>query len=554
MKSADGSWWISYNGEIYNHLELRHQIDTTFRGHSDTETLVELLASKGIDNILTSLNGMFAFAALEVQAGKLYLVRDPFGIKPLYYSRSGMSFAFASEVRALNELGIDSGGIDRQHLELFLTLRYVPSPGTLWKKIHRLPPGHILSLDLKNGQSKIRRYISPIKDRFQGSLDDAVSAYQVQLHKAVNRQLLSDVPVGLLLSGGIDSALVGAMAQDGGRELPCFTVGFGNNHDECEIENARETAQTLGLPFSPCEVTPDLLRDALPGIVRSVEEPLGTTSIMPMHYLVQHARQHVTVVLTGQGSDEPWGGYRRYQLEMVRRAIPSNILRRLASGVAGWFPAHLPEVLERGLRALPVNDLAARAVEACALFSAKERLLLTGSTGDGNAVAAMGNWLEWLIETACEPAECMMRVDTRMNLADDLLLYGDKISMAVALEARVPMLDIELVRFVESLPLEYRLAFRQTKIVHKKMAEQYLPPSIVHREKKGFQVPFGSWSRGPWKTFVEDILLSPQASHWKMLNRKGVERLWAQHLDTRPDRSRQIFALLMLAIWWREFG
>ncbi len=553
MKSSNGSWWISYNGEIYNHLELRKQVDGQFRGHSDTETLVELLAAKGIESILSQLNGMFAFAALEVQTGKLYLVRDPFGIKPLYYCQSGNSFAFASEIKALNKMGLGNGGVDKQNLSLFLTLRYVPSPKTLWKNIHRLQPGHVLCVDINTGHTKSWRYVTPVKERFQGSLNDAVNAYQKELKTAIDRQLLSDVPVGLLLSGGIDSALVAAMAKDLGRDLPCFTVGFGDNHAECEIEDAKETARTLGLPISSVTVTPELLRDALPGIVRSIEEPLGTTSVMPMKYLVEHARENVTVVLTGQGSDEPWGGYRRYQMEMVRRLFPVSSAWRLVAGVAGIAPKIFTEVLERGLRALPVHNLAERAVEACALFSAKERFLLTGSSEDGSAVLAMSNWIDWLNGTHCEPAECMMRVDTRMNLADDLLLYGDKISMAVALEARVPMLDIDLVRFVESLPLHFRLALRRTKIVHKAMAEQYLPSSIVHRRKKGFQVPFGAWSRGPWKEFIEDFLLSSEAPHWTFLNRKGVRQLWSEHLVAKPDRSRQIFALLMLTIWWREF-
>jgi len=548
MQSSDGRWWVTFNGEIYNHLDLRESLDIPFRGHSDTETLVELIAANGIDKTVPQINGMFAFAALDTLEGKLYLVRDPFGIKPLYYSEEGQSFSFASEVRALKTLGL-SGGIDHQSIQLFITLRYSPAPTTLWKGIRRLPPGHMLCVDVASGSHEITRYIAPVTNRFSGSLDEAVDAYRLETRAAINRQLLSDVPVGVLLSGGIDSALVAAMAKDSGRDLPCFSVGFGKGHSECEIEDAAETARVLGLPFSAVEVTPKQLLDALPSIAGAVEEPLGTTSIMPMWYLVQKAREDVTVVLTGQGTDEPWGGYRRYQVEMVHRVMPWNGLWKIAKAMSGLVGT-LPEFMERGLRTLPVADMAARSVEACALFSSDERALLLGDSSDGGAIERIRYWLDWMDSADCAPAEKMMRMDARMNLADDLLLYGDKLSMAVSLEARVPMLDIELVRFVESLPLQYRVALRKSKIVHKKMAESYLPASIVHRKKKGFQVPFGDWSRGIWKDWVAEKLLDAGQPHLRFIRRDNLEKMWQQHLQRHPDRSRQMFALLMLALWW----
>jgi asparagine synthase (glutamine-hydrolysing) len=552
MQSHNGRWLLTFNGEIYNHLELRKSLREAFRGHSDTETLVELIADQGIDSVLPQLNGMFAFAALDTQEKKLYLVRDPFGIKPLYFTQVNGAFAFASEVRALLKMGLIDAAPDANALQGFLTLRYVPSPDTLWQGVNRLKPGHILCLDIVSMEVSVSHYVVPVTKHFSGSLDDAASAYQLHLKAAIERQLLSDVPVGVLLSGGIDSALVAAMAKDAGRDIPCFTVGFGDGHTECEIADAEETARVLNLPISSVTVTPEDLLGALPDIVRSVEEPLGTTSIMPMWYLVQHAKQDVTVVLTGQGTDEPWGGYRRYQVEMVRRLMPVGSFWRWMKGIGSVAGNRLPDVLERGLRTLPEQDLATRTIEACTLFSAKERTQLTGSSSDGGTLGVMSDWISWLKPSGCKPAECMMRVDARMNLADDLLLYGDKISMATSLEARVPMLDIELMKFVESLPLDYRVALRRSKIAHKLMAERYLPASIVHRKKRGFQVPFGDWSRGPWRAYIEDALLSPDAPHWEYLDRKGVSAMWNEHVSNRRDRSRQIFALLMLALWWRE--
>lgn len=550
MRSQDGRWWITFNGEIYNHLELRKVLAVEFRGHSDTETLVELIAAQGLDCAVEQLNGMFAFAALDTLNDKLYLVRDPFGIKPLYFSQQGRKFSFASEVGALKALGVVSSGVDVQALQLFMTLRYLPAPVTLWTSVNRLHPGHVLCVDVANGKSELSCYIRPNSTRFSGSLDDAVDSYQFNLKAAIKRQLLSDVPVGVLLSGGIDSALVAAMAKDLGRDLPCISVGFGDGHAECELSDAAETARVLGLPFSSVRVTPEMLMQSLPDIVRSVEEPLGTTSIMPMWYLVKKAREQVTVVLTGQGTDEPWGGYRRYQVEMVHRMFPFAGFWKVLRGLSGIAGA-LPEVVERGLRTLSVEGLQNRAVEACTLFSGVERKSLLGSDADGGASKLMQYWLGILDNGLSEPAEKMMRMDTRMNLADDLLLYGDKISMAVSLEARVPMLDLDLMNFVESLPLQYKLALRQGKIVHKKMAERYLPPVIVHRKKKGFGVPFGAWSRGPWRSYVEECLLDRNAPHWALLDRHEVAKLWNQHLQGRPDRSRQIFSLFMLSLWWK---
>lgn len=564
MPSQNKRWWVSFNGEIYNHLELRKTLECDFRGHSDTETLVELLAEHNdVEKVAAQLNGMFAFAALDIETGKLYLVRDPFGVKPIYYAQNHVQnhaqsthqnnqFTFASEVRSLKVLGKYEAGVSEAALDTFLTLRYVPSPLTLWKGIKRLPPGHILSLDVDSGHLQTYRYIKPKTTRFSGSMKDAIESYETKLKQAVEKQLLSDVPVGLLLSGGIDSALIAAISRDLGHKLPCFTVGFGNEHNECEISDAEETANILGLPHHPVTVTPETLQQALPAILASVEEPLGTTSILPMWYLVQRAREDVTVVLTGQGTDEPWGGYRRYQVEMVRNLMPYTPLWKVAQGMVPSLDTK-PEFLERGLRTLSVVNKVDRFIEACSLFPAHERLQLTGRDSSINqAHAIMDGWHQWLDGSHCKPAEEMMRLDTRMNLSDDLLLYGDKISMATSLEARVPMLDISLVEFIESLPLSYRVALSRSKIVHKRMAENYLPSSIVHRKKKGFQVPFGTWSRGIWREWIESVLLDRNAPHFSYLEHSAVKKLWNQHQAKKPDRSRQMFALLMLAVWWQQ--
>ena len=552
MQSQDGRWWLSFNGEIYNHKEHRHRSDVRYRGSSDTETLVELLAAIGIQATLPLVNGMYAFAAVDTLEHKLYLVRDPFGIKPLYYQEQGSRLSFCSELKGLRALGAPLT-LSSTGREQFLTLRYVPSPDTLIDGIQRLPPGHVYHRDLRSGQAGVSPFIKATQTRFEGSFADACDAYQHRLAAAVERQLMSDVPVGILLSGGIDSALVAAMADQAGSQLTGFTVGFGEDHSECEISDAAHTAKVLGLEHRSIIVDPEQLWEAIPDIVASVEEPLGTTSILPMWYLVQKAREEVTVVLTGQGSDEPWGGYRRYQLELLRAKAP-DALWRLSSPflkpLPGLLEKQLPEHLLRGLRSVSPERIGQRFLNAYELFTPAQRQLLIGSQGNGNALETLAYWLQW--QEGTHPiAEKMMRIDSRLNLADDLLLYGDKISMAVALEARVPMLDLELMQFIESLPLSYKVNRKQTKRVHKAMAESFLPGEIVHRKKKGFQVPFGDWSRGIWRERIEALLLQADAPHLELINRSGLHHLWQQHLQQKPDRSRQIFSLVMLAHWMR---
>ena len=475
MCSSDGRWWISFNGEIYNHLEIRSELDGPFRGHSDTETLVNALAAWGINRTLPYLNGMFAFAALDTHKSSLYLVRDPYGIKPLYYTfLSGGDLVFGSEIRALRQFSEIAFEIDHDSLQTFLTLRYIPSPGTLWQGVFRLPPGSVLAMDIGTRKYSVYRYIEPFTDKFTGSVEDAVSCYHEILSKAVKRQLLSDVPVGVLLSGGVDSALVTALATEQLGALPTFSVGYGEGNPDCELALAEETASTLKCPNLAVRVSSEDLWNAFEQVVASVEEPLGTTSILPMWYLVRKAREQVTVVLTGQGSDEPWGGYTRYQAEILRPLMPFNQLFGMASSLAKRC-AGLPEIAERALRSLSISDVPKRFQQEYALFDAHERKALTGRADDGRALSHIEDWTAWACANGLEPVDLMMRIDAHLNLADDLLLYGDKISMAFALEARVPMIDLEVMRFVYSLPVGYRVNLLRRKIVHKKMASRYLP-------------------------------------------------------------------------------
>jgi asparagine synthase (glutamine-hydrolysing) len=548
MVSRDKRWVVTFNGEIYNHLELRTQLPNEWVGHSDTETLVEAISRWGIEKTLPKLNGMFAFAVLDLHESKIHVVRDPFGVKPLYYSVSNDGFAFASEVKGLAAVSGGNYGLDFRGLQTFLSLRFVPSPQTLFDGVFRLQAGHWLTYSIAKASISIQNYATAMLERFVGSIEDAVAEYQQVLTSSVQRQLLSDVPVGILLSGGIDSALLAAVARESGSELPCYSVGFGGSYSECELSDAEETAKTLGLPFHSIVITEDSIWNTFEKTVTSIEEPLGTTSVLPMWDLIERARQDVTVVLTGQGSDEPWGGYRRYQGEIWREHLPFPELLSLIEPLTLHWKG-MPEHLCRALRSIPQREIAIRYLEAYALFSGSDRNLLTGDQASGYSLDSIRYWLNWCAQDQGKGAEPMMRIDARMGLADDLLLYADKISMAHSLEARVPMLDIELVRFIESLPLDYRVTARKTKIAHKLAAETMLPSSIVNRRKKGFQVPFSAWIRGAWKPKIESILLQSCGRHFDYLDRRAVEAIWKIHQKGTADRGKQLFALTSFALW-----
>ena len=553
MSSQDARWWITYNGEIYNHQELRRELershDVKFRGHSDTETLVESLAAWGLLRTLPLLNGMFAFAAVDRKKGVVYLVRDAFGVKPLYYRRlPGGGMAFASEIRAIRALTGQSVSVSQQGLQTFLALRYVPSPDTLEDGLFRLPPGHYMAVTLKDSDEVVGCFLKAGEERTGASVGEAADLYTAALRQAVHRQMLSDVPVGVLLSGGVDSGLVAALAREKDQSLTAFTVGFGERFPECEISDATATCKQLGLRHESVVIDEDNLWSALPSVVAAIEEPLGTTSVLAMWYLVALARKYVTVVLTGQGTDEPWGGYRRYQMEVLRQLLPGPVPWRALGKVTRLYK-HFPDSLERTLRALPETDVVPRFVNAYTLFTPEQRFQLTGTDSAGCAEEAVRYWLTATAWAGLEPVERMMRIDAHMNLADDLLLYGDKIAMSVGLEARVPMLDTELTRFVDALPRKHKVSVGRGKVLHRMVACQYLPASIIEARKRGFLLPFGSFSRGPWRGRIEDVLFNRGARYLRLLRKDAVKRLWTEHLHRWPDRSRQIFALLVFAVW-----
>lgn len=550
MGTPEGRYSIVFNGEIYNHLELRAEIHAAeYRGHSDTETILNFLAQRGITSV-RKFNGIFSLGFLDAAQQKLFLARDQFGVKPLYYCADEGSFSFSSEVRPLLEF-VDSS-LDLASLAELLRLRYVPSPGTLFKNIRKVRPGHIIEVDLSHPKLSFREYpciTPPARDPAVKTRAQALERYGLLLEQAIERQLMSDVEIGIFLSGGVDSALIASIAQRlSNYRMKAFTVGYSGHEKGDEIAEARETAKIMGLDHHVVRMGfPDFL-DILPRINTILEEPLATPSVVPMYYLSRLASGQVKVVLAGQGADEAMGGYRRYQAELLRGFVPHQVLPLLK--VAARFMQVRNDAILRGLDSIGEPEDVRRFEAFHAIFGDAQIERLIGRHAS-QATERIRYFFE-LLECSQQRrgAQRLMSLDLRMNLADDLLLYTDKVTMHHSIECRVPFLDLDLVRFVESLPCSFRLGIFRGKVLHKRLAKRMLPSAVVHRKKNGFLTPTGSWSKST--NLIRDILLDPTSRFSTYFDLAGVRTILQEH-SAGLNRERHIFLLLSVYYWMAEY-
>ena len=554
MVTHCGQYALVFNGEIYNHLQLRAKLpeDIPFRGHSDTETILYYLKEFGIDKV-SDFNGIFAFAFLDLEQGRLFLARDPFGVKPLYlFSKSPGQLIFSSEIRPIQKIA-ERSTLNLDALGILLRLRYNPAPDTLHQDIEKVRPGHYLSIGLKNGMISFdkhfyARYVPEVKlsETNDGSLS---IRYGKTLEAAVERQLLADVEIGILLSGGIDSALVASIAQKHSKtQLKAFTIGFEGAHIEDEIEDAQKTAEFIGLEHHYKKISFTDFLATIKQCTKIVEEPLATTSMIPMFYLAQLASQHVKVVLTGQGADEPLGGYMRYKAELIGNRIP-RIFGSFAPGfsrLAGGFSANL----KRALKGVNIKDDVERFLSIYEVFTRHEIFRMIGHKEDDSIERIKYAYNTLLCHRQKEPVERMMSLDSRLNLADDLLTYTDKITMHFSMECRVPFLDLELVQFVESLPRNKKLNMRSGKLIHKHFARQLLPDHIINRKKKAFQSPTNKWFREQ-SDGLEEILLARNSFFAEIFNKDEVWKIILEH-KRGNNREKEIFLLLSIYFWMQE--
>jgi asparagine synthase (glutamine-hydrolysing) len=568
MTSACGRFVITYNGEIYNFRELRGMLEQRghdFRGHSDTEVLVGAIAEWGVERALPRVHGMFAFALWDRQMRRLILARDRVGKKPLYYGWCRGAFLFASELKALHRHPAFDPEVDRDALGLLIQHGWIPGPYSIYRRIRKLPPGTILTLDAAAGpvEPVIQTWWSAKevaetgeRARFAGGFDEAVEALDSRLGAAVRTRMIADVPLGAMLSGGVDSSTVVALMQ-AASAIPVRTFAIGlreSKHDEAPF--ARAIAAHLGTDHTELYVGPEDSLALVPELPEIYDEPFADPSQIPTALVCRLARRDVTVALSGDGGDELFAGYQRY-----RRSLDSwQRLQRWPTGArraADALTATLddrfgaPKWLSKAVR----RSAGLGAADALDLFvSERTRVadparLVRGARAVPHLLAERQSWPD-----VREPLQAMMHLDFAGYLPDDCLVKVDRASMTASLEVRCPLLDHGVVELAWSLPLAFRVGEGGAKRVLKAVLERYVPGALFERPKRGFGVPIGAWLRGPLRDWAETLLDERRLAGEGYLEPAAVRALWQQHLSGRRDRPELLWHLLMFQAWhehWR---
>jgi asparagine synthase (glutamine-hydrolysing) len=558
LSNEDGTIWIVYNGEIYNHRDLRSELEALghrYRTQSDSETIVHAYEQWG-DACVERLRGMFVFAIWDRRSRRLFVGRDRVGIKPLYHARVGSTFVCASEVKALFAFPGVPRTVHLPALVEHLTLRYTPAPATLFAGIEKLPPGHVMHVDAR-GVGPAKRYWSvTYEPKIAISDDEALTELERRLTESVRLRLMSEVPLGALLSGGVDSSVVVAlMSRLLARPVQTFSVGF-DEEGYSELPYARQVADHLGTEHREIVVGPGDLANLLPHLAWHQDEPVSEPAAIPTFLVSRLARETVTVVLTGEGGDELFAGYPKYAAEPVARtlaALPKVVRERwLGDGVDRLpFGFRKLQVVARSAR---FRDEAERLAAWFAGFAGDERKRLLSDRLALHDHAAASAFRETLDRsTAKRPLDRMLDVDLQLWLADDLLMKMDKMSMAASIEARVPLLDHPLVEWAARLPDRHKVNGARGKVLLKRLARTLLPRGVVDRPKVGFTVPLSPWFRGPLRELLQDTLLGPTALSRGYYHEATLRRYVEDHLAGRKDRARELWTLLTLELWHRAF-
>ena len=558
MTDAQESVWVIFNGEIYNFKELRSGLEKegyVFRSSSDTEVIVNGYKKWGID-VLNHLNGMFALAIWDVEKKQLLIARDRMGIKPLYYTLENNQLRFASEIRALLAGQKTKPAVDPIGLNLFLRYRYTPSPLTIFNGIKKLAPG--TRLIAVQGAVHIERWwhYTPVPfDRMptpHQAREELLDLYQ----KALDRHLISDVPLGVLLSGGLDSGLLLAMMSQGGRTWNSYTVGFGSATRDDELASAAASARIFGSPNYPIELTRDEFEKTLNEIVSIVEEPVAAPSIVPMYHVCRRARQDVKVALMGQGPDELFGGYKRHlgvHYGKYWRAVPGALQAPLTQ-LLGKLPRN--EAVKRALYSLNQKDVHERYTQVFSIISGEtmDRLFRDDVLPPDAEETIFRCWADLfpMMENLDELGGLQF-LEIRSSLPDELLMYADKLSMAHSLEVRVPYLDKEIVEYVERLGSSFKVRNLTGKWLHRQVCENYLPAEIVKRKKVGFVAPVDQWFRDSCTHKMHDRLMDTSACIYDYLVPESVHRLLAEHRAGASDNAKILFSLTVLEEWMRTY-
>jgi asparagine synthase (glutamine-hydrolysing) len=554
IRNEDGTVWVVFNGEIYNYRELRAELAAlghTFYTETDTETIVHAYEQWGED-AFAHLRGMFGIALWDRRSRTLLLARDRVGIKPLHYAARRGRLAFGSEIKSVLASGIVPPALNLDSLDHYLAFLYTPPDATIFQGIEKLRPGHLLRW--RDGQMTVRRYWRvPAAESFTGSMEDAVAQLTGILEGAVRSHLVSDVPIGALLSGGIDSSLVvGLMARAAARPIKTFSIGFDEPAFD-ELEGARRVAHHFSTDHHELVVRPDAL-SVVDRLVEHFDEPFGDSSAVPTWYVSEMARRYVTVVLSGDGGDELFGGYDRY-LPHPRVAAFDRIAGRAGAALAGGIWPLLPHGMtgKNFLRHV-AQDPRGRYVESVRFFQPDERRALLSpdvrarlSDGPIDTAQAFARF------SAMSWPNQMMAFDLESYLPEDILTKVDRMSMAHSIESRVPLLDHEVVSFAATLPASLKIEGLERKRVLKRVAAGVLPAEVLTRKKQGFGVPIGSWFRSPLRDFVVDTLQSTRARQRGYFQRAFVDRIVREHLSGRRDHTLRLWQLLMFELWHRRY-
>jgi asparagine synthase (glutamine-hydrolysing) len=558
MSDREQLVWVIFNGEIYNFPELRNELQRyghVFRNRSDTEVIIHGYKQWGTE-VFNHLNGMFGVAIWDVKEARLIVARDAMGIKLVYYRLDKDGLTFGSEIRPIIAAGIDMPDIDPISLNLFLRYRFTPSPLTLYQGIRKLAPGTMLVCE--NGTCHEARWYQFRPKPFVPMPSDEEA--RVELHaiykRSIKRHLLSDVPVGLLLSGGVDSGLLlGLMSQEG-ESWPTFTVGYGSAFKQDELREAAQTAKHFRSLHSSIELNRGNFERALPHIVSCLEEPIASSSIVPMYFVCQRARRDVKVALVGQGPDELFGGYRRHigvRYGFLWAMLPVWLRAGLSVGVRK-LPRN--ETMKRALYSLAVPDRLKRYQQVLSLVPEgriealfRDDLLPPDS---GSRIPDAWADLASLMENTDELGGFQF-LELRSTLPDELLMYGDKLSMAHSLEVRVPFLDREIVEYVERLGASFKVRNGSRKWLHRQVCKSYLPSEILKRKKRGFAVNVvDDWFKTSLTDNLSDFLLQDDSRMFRLLKPGPVRSLLEEHKSGREDNHKLLFSLMVLETWVRS--
>ncbi len=570
MESACGRYVLVYNGELYNFRALRQTLESLghrFRGDSDTEVLLEAIARWGISDALPHFHGMFALAVWDRRERCLTLARDAVGIKPLFYGWGRECFLFASELKAIREHPSFVGEINRQALTLFLRHGYIPAPHSIYRNIFKLAPGCLLSVSTEHATQDVSPSawwsLSEVvsdgaADPFPGSPEEAVQALDRQLRDAIRSQMVSDVPLGALLSGGIDSSTVVALMQaESNRPIRTFTIGFAEqSHNEASY--ARAVAEHLGTEHTECYVTPAEARDVIPHLAQWYDEPFADSSQIPTALVARIARQHVSVCLSGDGGDELFGGYDRYEVMLRRWRAISRWPRGFRSAAA----CVARSVADRLPLAIPRRKLSTLAEFASLQHPLDLYTRFNTHWRDAEALVLPDDRLpESTQESIAIPepisdrfVETMMYLDARTYLPDDILVKVDRASMAVGLEVRVPLLDQRVVELAWRLPQDVKVRDGQPKWVLRQVLDRYVPRRLTERPKMGFGVPIDAWLRGPLRDWAEELLSVDRLRREGFLHPEPIRARWREHLTGRYNWQYLLWDVLMFQAWLDETG